>query len=102
MKNLDEMYPGVDYNNYGGYGLTDRIFEEMRNSPNHEPSLESALEMIDWFGFEVQYSGGCCGKIWLVGRECVNVIHKAIYNKDKRIAQLLIDRANENELESVI
>lgn len=61
-----------------GYEMTDRMFNEIGNHPNHELSIESTFEFIDFYGL----IDGCTlpanySKIAFVGRCALNTLNKA-------------------------
>lgn len=64
-----------------GYEMVDRMFEEIRNHPNHELSIESAFEFVEFYGL----IDGCTlpaneGKRQFVGRCALESLNKAFAN----------------------
>lgn len=61
-----------------GFKMIDRMFNEIRNHPNHELSIESTFEFIDFYGL----IDGCSlpahhSEFAFVGRCALNTLNKA-------------------------
>ena len=66
-----------------GYEMVDKMFEEIDKSKNHEISLESSFQFIDFYGL----IDGCTlpankGKRQFVGRCVLERLNKAFLNRE--------------------